>query len=259
MNILNCESINSTYESLESIGIPKEELKEFLYNFDMEEYYNTYNYGNTGDHLLFDLINYKYKPEFNFDFTYWFHLTRTYEFNSFNEGILPLNENINRIWDYLYTLLKDDFTHNVWERYRSDLEHDNLDKRLDDMGIFHYKNKIGKSLHWGPYAMLIRDVAFKSKEMGNHDYLNVPEIIEDICSPFDTIHNYNLLDKFIKNTKPCIIQFKHSTSKSYYLGPILFYLYSIHHNRGLSIHSNMCFNGNGVKIPQKDILNVEYL
>lgn len=41
--------------------------------------------------------------------------------------------------------------------------------------------KLASKQLWGPYAMLVREVAALSKEVGNHDYLDAPEIIEDIC------------------------------------------------------------------------------
>lgn len=259
MSILDCESISSTYMSLEAIGIPSKELNDFLLNFDMDNYYDKYNYHDTGDSLLLDIIKTKFKPVINFEYTYWFHLTRTSKSNTFNEGILPLNKNIDNIWNFLFNLLSDELTVKEWNIYRNDLESGNLKKEYENIFGSHYRNKIKNSILWGPYAMLIRDSAFKSKEMGNHDYLKVPEIIEDICYPFDKIYNFNLLDRYIKNTKPCIVKFRHSESKLYYLGAVLFYLYIMHHNLKMNIHCNTCFSGKGIKIPHKDILSVEYL
>nr|WP_319374281.1 hypothetical protein [uncultured Methanobacterium sp.] len=245
--------------SLKAIGIPIKELNDYLNNFDMENYYDKYDYHDTGDSLLLDIIISKFKPVINFEYTCWFHLTRTSKFNTFNEGILPLNKNLDYIWNFLFHLLKDELTFKEWNIYRNDLENGNLKKEDENIFGFHYRNKIKNSIHWGPYAMLIKDSAFKSKEMGNHDYLKIPEIIEDICYPFDNIYNFNLLDRYIKNTQPCIVKFKHSKFELDYLGAVLFYLYKICHNLKINIHCNTCFNGKGLKIHHNDILSVEYL
>jgi len=47
---------------------------------------------------------------------------------------------------------------------------------------FQYNLKTSSSIHWGPYAMLVKEIGFN--DVGNHDYLRVPEIVEDICLSF---------------------------------------------------------------------------
>ena len=58
--------------------------------------------------MLFD----EFKQYFNikslkYDFTIWFHLTRTFPSKNFDKGILPLHNIIDEIWDSLYYLVKD--------------------------------------------------------------------------------------------------------------------------------------------------------
>ena len=70
-----------------------------------------------------------------------------------------------------------------------------------------YGMKVHGKMHWGPYALLSRDHAFKPGEIGNHDYLGAPEIVEDICLCFSEKFEFDLLGAFMKKTKPCVVKF----------------------------------------------------
>ncbi|AWI03207.1 hypothetical protein [Clostridium drakei] len=50
--------------------------------------------------------------------------------------------------------------------------------------------------------MVVKDAAFSSEEIGNHDYLKIPEIVEDICVCFEKIYGINL---YISNSKSMIV------------------------------------------------------
>ena len=67
-----------------------------------------------------------------------------------------------------------------------DTEHDSRLHEFKKKGIknYHYQLKTPDPFHWGPFAMLVRDVAFNAKAIGNHDYLWLPEIIEDIFNGY---------------------------------------------------------------------------
>jgi hypothetical protein len=41
-----------------------------------------------------------------------------------------------------------------------------------------YQLKVPDPFHWGPFAMLVKEVAFHAHSVGNHDYLELAEIIE---------------------------------------------------------------------------------
>ena len=62
----------------------------------------------------------------------------------------------------------------------------NLEK-LREVGVPDDLNneKTTNRLHSGPYAMLVKESAFRSSEIGNHDYLEFPEIVEDICNGYE--------------------------------------------------------------------------
>ncbi|MEW5818884.1 MAG: hypothetical protein AB1782_01720 [Cyanobacteriota bacterium] len=262
LKILDCENKDTTIESLEKItGVARDKIIDFLRLFDIENYYDMYpNYPNTSD-VLFQLFKKKFSPSINIDLIYWFHLTRTYEKNKFKEGILPLNEAKEKIWNFLFSLIDDNFEFNEWQSFRENVEN-HLNNHYADL----YRMKMNDSEHWGPFAMLIKDIALRAMEIGNHDYLKIPEIVEDICESFNNIYEINLTDKFSSKTQSCIVKFKSNSFISNtgkvdkYIGVTLYYLYCLLHNQSLNLDCNICFNDNpGIKIPAKNIIKVEYL
>lgn len=101
----------------------------------------------------------------------------------------------------------------------------------------------------GPFGMLIKDVAFKAEEIGNHDYLNVPEIIEDM----------GFADIYKKNAIPVIVKFqtKREYDEKYYLRYVLNYIYSMVTEKKLSMDCNTCYDGKNQYISPSNIIYVE--
>ena len=121
MKILDCESIDSMYASLEMItGITKNELIAFFNEFDLEGYFEKHPdfYGYAQD--LFQIkLEKMAKTNLQFDSTTWFHLTRTYKENNFSQGILPLGENIEFIWDFLFRLQEGHLSKEKWVKFKT--------------------------------------------------------------------------------------------------------------------------------------------
>lgn len=256
MRIIDCECADSIYQSLEDItGIPLKELNAFFSCFDIEEYYDKHqDCPFTGDDLMFEIIRNRYKEPFPIDVTCWFHLTRTFISNEFEEGILTLNEGIDLIWEFLFYLLKEEFSKDHWVNFRKRVETD-LRNDFADM----YRLKINSPIAGGPFAILNKELAFRTKKIGYHDYLKAPEIVEDICICFEQTYGYDLLREYIRNTKSCIVKFKVSGGKPDLIGPALLYLYNLFHRRKMSTYCDRCFIGNGRRIPHESILKVEFL
>jgi len=256
MKILDCENIESINSSLEGImDISESEIKEFLLNLNMDQYYDTHQaYPGTGDELLIHLFEEKYKKHYKIDITYWFHLTRTFEYNRFTEGILPTGENINLICDFLFSLVDHKLTKKEWNKFREKLESDEKNSHADQ-----YRLRINKT-YSGPFAILNKAFAFIADGVGSYDYLKRgSEVVECICNYFDEIYEYNLLQLYIGNTKPCIVKFRFNGGKSNYIGNILYYLYSIYHNEKLTLYCSNCFDGKGIRVPHENILNIEFI
>lgn len=256
MKILDCETQETMYASLEQItGVTKAELLSFFNQFDLEKYYeDNPDYWEPAEDLFLNKLRAMARTNLQFDCTTWFHLTRTFKGNDFKDGILPLGKNVQFIWDFLFHLQKGFLSQEEWQNFKKYVE-----KQSSGHYAWLYRMKVSDSFHWGPYAMLIKDVAFSAEEIGNHDYLDAPEIVEDICFTFEEKYNYDLLTKFKQSTYPCIIKFQVQESNIRHLGIVLNFLYHKHQNMELSIHCNTCFDANGTTIPKEAIMKIEYI
>jgi hypothetical protein len=191
------------------------------------------------------------EPIFEIDEVCWFHLTRTRQESTFEAGILPLNEAIDEIWSTLLSI------------FENTEHHLNLLKlKKNGVSDYHYNQKIKNCFDWGPFAMLIKDIAFcsDSDTVCNHNYLNLPEIIEDICNGYLNDFDVCLNNIIIESLKPCIVKF---TSKKYIANDlfeiVLYYLLLTIREKGLNIYANTCFDSKGFKIPSESILKIDFL
>ncbi len=254
MKILDCETSNSTYNSLEDItGISSKKIEDFLINLDLKDIY-VFDRGR----FILEKLKSRYNPSLEYDLTYWFHLTRTFDSNEFKEGLLPLNEIIDKIWDFLFTLTNGNLTNEEWNEYRNNLENGNYGFDITNNQAFHYNNKMNNNYHWGPYGFLIEDQVRKDSHTSD-PYLNNPEIIRHICYPFKNLYGYDLSEVFKKNTRPCIVKFQSTNTDSKYIGDALHYLYNLTKDLEMSFHSNNTFDNKGKKIEKKDIISIKFV
>jgi len=256
VQILDCESRQSMFESLEQItGISEGVLLTFFDEFDLDEYYEERDpeYTVEADDLFVEMLK-KMSPRKNFQFdgTAWFHLTRTYPGNDFSEGILPTHKVIDKLFDYLYTLQKK-LNQEEWNRFRLSFS------QSGNEYAYLYNLKLSKKSLCGPYAMLIKEVAFCPHDIGNHDYLKIPEIVEDICMVYQEQFGEDLAEKFISSTKPCIVKFINDSVDEYYLGVVMNYLYHVHKGLKISLNCNTSYDAKGELIPNKNIVKIEFL
>jgi len=122
----------------------------------------------------------------------------------------------------------------------------------------HYQAKAGEPFHAGPYAMLVREIAMHPRKNGNHDYLWLPEIMEDICNGYKQAHGEMLHDELNRALVPMIVKFWSAK----YCGDdcievALDYLYRTAHDRASFRIPNTCFEGENKAIPPEQILRVE--
>ena len=251
--VLDCENEKTTIDSICNIlAVEPKNLREKLKMIDLEKYYTIHNYyPYTVESTLWEILNCQYKQDEYI--VYWFHLTRVY--GKFKEklGILPLNMIIEDIWQFLYSLVKTEVSINKWEEFRKGMSN----SRNHFAGL--YNMKIKNEYLNGPFGILVKEAAFKPKEIGNHDYLRIPEIVEDICICSKDIIDFDLEDLYIKNAVACIVKFKALAKADNYLKIALYYLYKKIHNIKMSINSNTCYDNRGKVIPFEDIIKIEYL
>jgi len=177
---------------------------------------------------------------------------KTFDKNDFDSGILPLNQIIDKIWDDLFKLLETDFSKEQWSSFREKLDNG----LLNCWDEFVYSIKIKDDYDQGPYALLIGETFVLQREMVGEDYFDIPEIIRDICRCFDEIHEYNLLEKYIINTKKYMIKFKSNQHDISDLGYAIKYKHDLIKGVLENPYVDNSFSGNGRPILPTDIIKI---
>ena len=251
MLILDCENPASALKSVAEIyGIATPAITAFLKAFDIEEYYEKHNPDDYGDRVLTTAFekecHVKPKP---LDYVCWFHLTRTLPHNNFSEGILPLPESLEIIWETLFAVFKG-------SSHCKNL----ADLKSRDLISERYQSRIKHQYLAGPYAVLVRDVAFRIKEIGFHDCLAMPETLTDICDKYQEIYQMSIFAPLQEKLIPCIVKFAsdRKTGRDC-IESAMYYLYVLEHNTRLTDSANTCFDGQNEKIPLGQIKSVEFL
>jgi len=255
MKVLDCESFHDTLFSLENItSINSEDILDFLMCFDMDDFYQRNPLYETGDKIILNKFKKQFNPVMSYDQSNWFHLTRVYKNEDFKSGILPLIDVVESKWDKLYSLISDIISEHEWNKFRINMENGLLGPHSSL-----YKFRTSNTDFEGPYAISIRETAFKTDKIRHHNYLAVPEIIRDICICFEHYYGHDLFSEYKKNSVPCIVKFKTEFSEPELLGKVMFYMYQTVHNKELNSNCKTNYNANGTRIPPEDILKIEYL
>jgi hypothetical protein len=248
MKTLDCESIDSTYASMEEILlIERPVLEETLGNFDLDEACRRAG-GKPGSQVLLDAVMKRARATGpTFDRTCWFHLTRSHPRNSFSKGILPLRDALPYLWGFLLMLLPEDFPFSKWYDFAEN----------PPSGAYHRKLK--DPACWGPFALLPREAGLPSWGFDARDPLGAPKIVEDICSAFQEGHDFDLLRAYRQNTRPCIVRFIDDTPSPGHLGIALQYLYGVVKGEQVPGGCKVDFDAEGRRVPAEHIQKVEFL
>jgi len=252
MNILDCETTETIYESIDAIlHISKPELNEIFKGIDLEEHCmnNSNHCTEYPENVLFSIVAGKEVSVPVYDRVHWFHLTRTHDKSDYNRGILTLNKAIDSIWDFLFSLVEDHFSLNEWEHFKNNMG--------NGQWAHLYNLKAHCNSYGGPYAVLIREFAFMSNIVRNHDYLSTPEIVEDIGMCFQELNNFDLCQVYRENTVPCIVKFWHHKARADCVTTALYYLYNVFKNNEITSMSGTNFDGYGKAIPKENIVYIE--
>ncbi|BBT17353.1 hypothetical protein WP8S17C03_34020 [Metapseudomonas otitidis] len=251
MAVLDCETYGSTIESISQVyGVGVDSIEGFLKVIDLEAEYERSKIYHSCDTYLKILFEQEFgAPRVQLDTVAWFHLTRTVSASDFSQGILPLGQVLGRIWDMLDSLLDDP------------VQKANLAAmRVGGVDDFQYNLKSQDKFHHGPYAMLVREAAFNSGRIGNHDYLEVPEIIEDICSGYKKQFGHCIYRVIVSKLKKCIVKFESGKLvDDSLLAPALLYCWCKVRGEEFSSFANTCFDSEGVAIPKEKIVGVSFL
>lgn len=250
MFVLDCESRQSTLACMgEAWEMKTTLLDEFLHSTNLEEQrVGTKRDAICGQKLCQDLESKLRRKAMIPDRVCWFHGTRVSPSATFREGILPLKEMRERVWD---TLL--DVTRGT--------KHELPLAELRRKGVtnFSYQNKISFGVAEGPFATLVLDAVGRCEEMHCHDYCKIPEIFYDIL--FDYQSDYGDLRKLLSRALvPTIIKFwSVNTCERRCIETALYYLYLTSHGMPLNDAVSTCYDGNSVAVPFEQIIAVRRL
>ena len=249
IKVLDCEDQESTANSLSGLfGCSTADLFDQLINFDLERIYEEDDPHCPADEFLFKKLTSILGPPDKPEGICWFHLTRTFPENNFSEGILPLGMAIDTIWK---TILR------IFEETQHFLSLQSM--RQNGVKNYHYQLKVPDPLHWGPFAMLVKESAFHAHEIGNHDYLELPEIIEDICNAYLNKSGLSIHAEVGKILVPCVVKFRREAENGLRgIGPAIYYYYKSIRKESFSRNANTCFDAGGKIIPRENILKIEY-
>jgi len=243
MITLDCESRDTALWSLSRIyGVPELEIEAFLKETDLDRHYDENEPENQAESeltLLFErALHCTPSP---LDRVFWFHLTRAPHDADFGSGILPLNEALPKVWATILGIF-------------NGTEHEAPLQEFREKGIpnYHYKLKVGNPVYAGPYAMLIRETA------GNHNYLKIPEIVEDICNGYHAESGVMIHNTVIAALIPYVIKYwsRKQTGKDC-VESAMYYLYCTAYGKDLSIRAYTCFDGCNCMIPREQIVKIE--
>lgn len=249
MIILDCDSPVSATASLAALyGQPEAELRAFFEQFDLEQHYHDVNPMYPGDTAVrVELERHLGVSAKLPDRVCWFHLTRTLPGNDFREGVKPLPASLGHVWASILTVF-------------AGTEHESRLREMRERGVanFHYTMKAHDPFHAGPYAMLVREVADKPEEVWSHDYLWLPELMEDICNGYEQQHGVQLHDQLTSALVPKVVKFW--SGKYLDMGCVeaaTFYCYLKARGSELSMNANTCYDGENTVVPPEQIIKVE--
>lgn len=128
--------------------------------------------------------------------TVWLHCTRTHSDEQFSDGILPLNQAVDRVWQMVLSLAPDSKVRDRLIAWGSHSVPDRL-----------YQLRTKNSEHWGPYGFLVKEVALHAEDLGQHDYLKMPELIEDICNAYQKEFGESIFRHYFTILTPKMVAF----------------------------------------------------
>lgn len=250
MLTLDCESRESALASIAAIyGVSANEIESILLSLELDSLYSqNHSPQHPPKEELRLLVEKSVGHESSqVDRVCWFHLTRTHHRADFSNGIQPLSTALVRVWEI------------ILEVFRGTKHEKPLTKlRYEGVPDGQYQMKTSDPLHAGPYAMLIREVAMHPRENNNHDYLWLPEIMEDICNGYCRAHGVSLHDALNGALTPKIVKFWSADQcRLDHIATALYYLYRTARDVKSASIPNTCFVGNNQTIPPEQILRVE--
>jgi hypothetical protein len=252
--LLDCESLGSARDSLAKLfNCIGTTLERFLADQALQAtYVENFSMLPSFDDYLYKEVVRRFGTPAMPARVCWFHCTRITAGTNFSEGILPLGAALPRLKELLLDTIQEPKSRELVRQV------------LNNNGgyAFHFREKTSNDVHGGPYAILVRDVAFHTKALGQHDYLGMPEIIEDLCSEVKSLAHIDLTENYRAALRPAIVKFTTAAAGSArcHIATALCYVWAGLHNNGKPDGNSVwCFDGENVAVPARDIIEIQYL
>lgn len=182
----------------------------------------------------------------------WFHGTRVPVGTTFVEGIVPLGQGIQRLKEAILATLDDTAARAAVGAAFGRPEGSSM----------HFHNKVGHEIHWGPFAILVREVADHANALGQHDYLAMPEIVDDLCEEVRMADGIDIRAAFEDRWVPAMVKFYapcDSDAAQYAVSTALCYLRECALSGRPRVGSVWCFDGGNVAVAPERILDIEWV
>jgi hypothetical protein len=248
--ILDCSTGETALESL-AIGFDCsiEQIKSVLLSINIEDIFEKHfeTIEVSSSVYLYQYVIEKLGKHKPLTEVIWFHGTRTLKSNNLSDGIFPLNNALDIVWDSLLSSAPD-------ETVRKNLKELASAGSFDHLYDLRTKNKI----HWGPYGILVRDVAFNTKSLRQHDYLGMPELVEDILKGYQKTFGISLSTYYSEVLVPKLVKFKCTSSvHDGCVETAIGYLYTYVKGAEICGLAVRCIDKKGSPIKKEDIIEVE--
>lgn len=236
--ILNCTNYDTALESLVKIfDVPKSVIISVLKNVNLSD-----DFLQPPEDVLFDHMCRKIGEPNCCIKVIWFHGTRIEDENLFRKhGILTKTAARGFIEPRLREMAN------------------GLERQGSNPFSMSLSGKDGPHDE-GPFAFLIRDVAIKAPSPC-HNYLDAPEMVEDIAGILLGQNYQQLVDRFKSVTKPCVVSFL-AESKGYELHHVILYVKLVLDGMvelEAGSAANTFFDSEGIVVSPERIQNVEFI
>jgi hypothetical protein len=251
---LDCQDVETALASLaEALAVDVEELRASLRAYDESRFADSSEdpYARLPRVLLEGLGR---DPDtVSFDSAFYFHGTRVTDPESlYRDGILPLDDVIDRLWAALFELVRDERSTEEWAEFRGDVE-----RVAGGHDGFLYRLKSGDRLHFGPYGVLVRETLLDPSATSSHDYLGCPEIVQDIARCYQSVHDVDLEALFCAASRPVIVKFQSTDVWAGALPTAIWFVFAKLRRDELTLNARGGFDGEGRAVPPEDVVDVE--
>ena len=199
MFILDCSTADNAIDSLcKCFSCSKDDIVDFLLSVDLDTIYAEIDSSPDvqADVYLYNIALERFGDPDEIEYVYWFHCTRTAPEENFSDGILPLGDSLERVFEIVLQTAPN----NIVRERISEWGAENVPNYL-------YQLRVNESIHWGPYGILVKDVAFHTCTLGQHDSLGMPELIEDICKAYQDTYGVDIFSHYENVLSPKIVTF----------------------------------------------------